>query len=81
MHGVSKQAANKARLRHGGQPAAKVPAGRRRVLDDALDEMLGIIGHYDPRTPEELAYNDGLRDMANAVRGWTLKQRIEHALD
>lgn len=82
IHGVTKQAVNRARAKHArGQLPAKIPSARRRVLDDALDEMLGIMGHYDPASSDQLAYNEGLRDMANAIRGWTLKQQVAHPLD
>lgn len=74
--GVSRQRVNKARQRCSADKAVRVKK-TRRALDDMIDEMVGIISHYDPRTAEELAYNDGVKDMANTFRGWTLRARLD----
>lgn len=74
--GVSRQRVNMARQRCAAKKATRVKK-TRRVLDDVIDEMVGIVSHYAPRTVEELAYNEGVKDMANTFRGWTLRARLD----
>lgn len=78
--GVTRQRVNKARQRCAGEKAIRVKKTRRE-LDDMIDEMVGIISHYDPRTGEELSYNEGVKDMANTFRGWTLRARLDSQND
>lgn len=56
-----------------GQPAEAQPADRAAVLREAIEAAEGELLHDDTRTPEDEAYNQGVRDAAAAIASLTVE--------